>query len=203
MGVHDDHWCSECRKLLDKKTEKYIQTEVVNATDKECEKEGAHARAFICIECYEKKENAGFKETNEKLRKKGNPTFACSVSCGATSICADYAPTKDPMVNCRNIYALGDKLYCGRRHPGKTIVNQDKAAVDNDLMKRVGRYIKMLMKNAGFNVKGDPLDMLSKPLGFLTRPTIGDLVPRVPTVILPAPPVFGEFVGAPPVDKGV
>ena len=189
MGVHDEHWCSECRKPLDKRTEQYIQTEVINVTEQECEKKGTHARAFLCLECYEKKENAGFKKTNEKIRKKGNPTFTCTVSCGATKVCADFAPAKDKRVNCRNIYALGDQLYCGRRHPGKTIVNQDKATVDNDLMSRVGGFTKKMMKKVGFPMaKGaDPLAFLGGAIKLKTKPTLGDFMPRVPMPIFSAP----------------
>lgn len=140
MGVHDEHWCSECRKYLDKTKDEYYELEIINADEAKLEKEGKHARGFLCKECFAKRENKGFASTVEKITKRGNPTFALILICRAQSHCADYkrSAVRKGAGSCRHIYVLNDKLYCSRRHPGTVRVNQDAVAIDNDFM-QIGR----------------------------------------------------------------
>lgn len=56
MSVLHEHWCSNCKKELDKKKDKYTEINMVNPDKKESKKKGLHTRVFICEDCMKKEE---------------------------------------------------------------------------------------------------------------------------------------------------
>ena len=137
MGVLDEHWCSSCKKDLDKKKDSYTEINKVNPS-KESKKKGLHTRVFLCDECLKEK---GIDGKIDDLRKHGNPNFAIKVSCASSDICPDYT-AKNKKVNCKHIYVLNEKVYCGRRHPGSVKLNQDKAMIDQETQKKTADFFK-------------------------------------------------------------
>lgn len=178
MGVLDEHWCSKCKKVLDKKTDHYVEINLINQDKKKAKKEGLHTRVMLCQECLEKE-----KETSklvEKLRKHANPNFLCQIYCQSTAECPDFKPRNDK-VNCEHIYVIDDKVYCGRRHPGATKLNQDKVMVDQKKSKDYLRFNKKMLsgfsKSCGFS-GSSPIAGLLKSAGFESE--ISEEVFKVP-----------------------
>ncbi len=179
MGVHDEHWCSKCHKELDKVKETYFEMSIVNAPLPKTDEEPKHNRAFLCKKCYDEEE--GLKEASERLRKRGNPTFTLQLFCGAALECPDFEPSPEPCVNCKYIYALKDRLYCGRRHPGEVLVNVDKAAIDDEILLKFNTFLSDMMGE-------DVVQRLGQGLGLLTPISLDSLRSRVPHVIIPGEP---------------
>ena len=186
MGVHDEHWCSNCRRKIDKVKELYHETRLVNPDRGKLQSEKRFGRGFLCSDCYNSDEFAAFREAEDRLRKRGNPTFSLTVHCASTAICADHQRSDDPNVNCAFIYALGDRLYCGRRHPGQVEVGQDESAVDADTTKRIRTWLGDTL--GSILGTDDPFEIVSQTLGLLKERSLDDLRPRTPVdLILEAP----------------
>ena len=84
MGLYDEHWCSKCKKQLDKTKDKYVEVNMINEGKRKAKQEGKHTRVFLCKECLKKEENMN--ELIESLRKHANPNFRCSVFCESLEI---------------------------------------------------------------------------------------------------------------------
>jgi len=144
MGNLDEHWCSKCREPLDKTKDQYTEISVLNEDKKKAKKRGQHTKILICKECLDSEEGA--KDLIEKLRKHGNPNFTCLVNCQNAKVCKDYKPRNDK-ANCQNIYIIKDKIYCARRHPGATKLNQDKSMLAQEKLKLTRTFYANYMKS--------------------------------------------------------
>jgi hypothetical protein len=137
MGLYDEHWCSKCKKALNKKKDKYVEINMVNADKRKAKKKGLHNRVFLCQDCLKKEENLS--EVVDECRKHANPNFKVKIECQAASICPDFTPG-NACVNCKNIYCIGDKVYCGRKHPGSVKLNQDAIMVSTEKERAIGEF---------------------------------------------------------------
>jgi len=164
MGDYNDHWCSKCKKELDKTKDKYVEINFLNASKKEAKKEGKHTRVFLCQECLKKEENTT--ELVENLRKHANPNFQCSILCKSCSNCPNYK-YKNAKVNCKYIYIINDKIYCGRRHPGSIRINRDAQMVSNDVESKMQKYFTTILEK-GFHLKeGESIPLIQELLAAM------------------------------------
>lgn len=146
MGTLDEHWCTLCKKHLDKKKDKYIEFEVINA-----EKKGAFPiklkrkklKGNICADCLET--NPELQKSVAQMIKAGNPLFKPVITCESNG-CETFEPSNQAGVSCAHITIIGDKLYCKRSHVGSLILPMEKAEVKREeaqiLRKMLDRYIK-------------------------------------------------------------
>ena len=108
MGAIDEHWCSDCKKTLDKQKDEYLDLENIRI------KEFPGKKGFICKECLEKDEYKALR----KLLGAGNPDFKPFIDCALHTVCTTFKAVKNRPVRCGHIAAIGDTVYCKRRHPG-------------------------------------------------------------------------------------
>jgi hypothetical protein len=145
VGVRDEHWCSDCRRDLDKAKDKYVEAEFPN--DKSPYRSN---RVFLCKRCAMKSKIAiGGKKVSvwvlfRRLRHRGNPNFEIGVSCFSASVCGNYTPRKT-RVNCANIAVTPEGcVYCKRNHPGFTTLPQEKAVAEQSRFQAILKYVKKL-----------------------------------------------------------
>ncbi len=150
MGVTDEHWCSRCRKPLDKEKDRYYDVQALNDPNakSKCNKDTKEddkvfSSAILCRECLEKDKvtytdpkTGGVVETTAwaylaRFRRRGNPTFKVLLACQSADKCKDYRNRPNGFVRCAHIAVNPSGiLYCKRRHPGKVVVPQEKAVRD-------------------------------------------------------------------------
>lgn len=187
MGVYDEHWCSECRKALDKRTDTYHEFSVTNPDEDALREQGEHARSYLCEDCYAKLPEETRKALSE-LRRHGNPTFSLTLRCNAAPECADHEPLPaEEGGHCRFIYANGCQLYCGRRHPGAVDVGVDQVMVDRQQMEVMAGYFQRLAADCG--AEGVDLAALgARAMGLKTPVTAeGIFATPVPEMIIAKP----------------
>jgi len=151
VGVTDEHFCSDCKKPIEKATEKYIEAEFPNA------KEPMRAtRVFLCQKCARKsKVTVGAKKMTvwqlfKQLRHRGNPKFEVGIHCYSAPVCGTYEPRKGRM-NCANIAVDPDgRMYCKRLHPGFVTLPQEKAIVERSRFDQIMRWVRRFSGLAGF-----------------------------------------------------
>jgi len=186
MGVLDEHWCSRCKRDLAKKKDKYIEINQVNCDKREAAKEGRHTRVFLCHGCLDNE--PATKQLLDELRLHGNPNFLPSIQCRSRDVCPDYK-YRNTKVQCRHIYVVKNKVYCGRRHPGSVTLNRDKAMVDQEHHKQFSAFIEKYF--ATFMPKSErgelwPLiEKICKNLGFANEvtPSVLSMVPDEEIVV--------------------
>jgi len=185
----DEHWCSECKKELDKSKAKYIEAEFPNDKSKT-----KFDRVWLCEKCAKKKKIViGGKKISawqlfQKLRTKGNPNFLCTVHCWAAPVCETYEP-KEGRVNCANIAVDPDgKVYCKRRHPGFVVLPQEKSLVDRNKGEVYQEMLGNYCKRMGFKSPADALKTFgldrrwSLPDPVRLRPVGGDVTTKPVTM---------------------
>lgn len=150
MGMTDEHWCSDCKKSLDKKKEQYVEAEFPNQKDPK-----RTNRVFLCRRCAIKsKVTIGAKKVTvwslfRKLRQRGNPTFEIGIHCYAAAACETFAPRKG-RINCKHISVTPEgRVYCKRNHPGFVILPQEKSIVEQSRFRHILEYVKKLGKAGG------------------------------------------------------
>lgn len=150
MGVRDEHWCSDCKKELNKSKDQYVEAEFPN--DKSPHRAN---RVFLCKKCaMRSKVKVGGKKVSvwvlfKGLRHRGNPKFEIGIRCFSTSVCETYEPRRGRF-NCGNIAVTPDgKVYCKRNHPGFVILPQEKAIVEQSGLAALMKYIKRMGKMIG------------------------------------------------------
>lgn len=150
MGITDEHYCSDCKKDLDKTKDKYVEAEFPNNKEP-----GRSNRVFLCEKCAKKSKVtiAGKKvsvwQFMRSLRHRGNPTFECGIHCYAAPICQTYRARKG-RVNCAHIAVTPEgRVYCKRNHPGFIVLPQEKAAVEHSRFESILNYTRRMAGAAG------------------------------------------------------
>ncbi|MBA7489931.1 hypothetical protein ES702_00465 [subsurface metagenome] len=147
MGTLDEHWCSICKRRLDKKIDVYVEFEIVDAKKKKkfpIKLRKKKLKGNICSDCIEK--NPELKKAIELVIKAGNPLFKPKLICGDVDECGDFEPSKTEGVNCGRICVITDKIYCNRSHVGSLKLPREKAEVRREegqiMVKMLERYVK-------------------------------------------------------------
>jgi hypothetical protein len=122
MGLDDEHWCTVCKRSLNKRRDEYTEFEQINP------KGGGKTRGCICKQCQEK--NPALKDAISTIRQAGNPTFTPVVECLSWQQCGTYSPITDRPVRCAHLAVSLDKLYCKRAHPGELELVVEETEVD-------------------------------------------------------------------------
>lgn len=117
MGAIDEHWCSSCKKTLDKTKDEYLDLENIRL------REFPGKKGLICKECLQKPEY----EALRKLPGAGNPDFKPFIDCALHTVCPVFKPVKGRAVRCAHIAVIGDTVYCKRRHPGSVKLPVERA----------------------------------------------------------------------------
>jgi len=145
MGTIDEHWCTLCKKKLDKAKDKYVDFELIHKGAAPVIKQWKKPKGLICMECIEK--DPKLKECIDAILKAGNPVFIADVSCHSIAVCGTYQPTSKPHVNCRHIAVIGDTVYCKRSHPGNVRLAVEKAERQRADQITMVRLLKRVMRN--------------------------------------------------------
>ncbi len=142
MGAIDEHWCSDCKKTLDKKRDEYLDLENIRL------KEFPGKKGLLCKECLQKPEYEGLR----KLLGAGNPDFRPFIDCALHTVCSTFKAVKNRAVRCGHIAAIGDTVYCKRRHPGSVKLPVERS-------ERLRLEQKLLLKTIRRMVRGMPPEM--------------------------------------------
>jgi hypothetical protein len=116
MGTVDEHWCTLCKKKLDKSKDKYIDFELIHQGAKPVVKKWKKPKGLICMECIEK--DPKLKAMVDAILAAGNPPFVVEIVCHFAHVCPTFEPSSKPGVNCKHIAVIRDLVYCKRSHPG-------------------------------------------------------------------------------------
>lgn len=139
MGTIDEHWCSVCKRKLEKKKDKYVEFELLNIRVK-----GKKKKGNICKNCVDA--NPELKKAVDIMIKAGNPLFTPIVGCASAMDCETFEVSKDSRVRCRHIAVIADTIYCKRSHVGTLKLPREKAEVRREeariLTKTIEKYIK-------------------------------------------------------------
>lgn len=133
MGTTDEHWCTICKRTVDKKKDKYLDFELIHQAALPLTPKWKKPKGIVCIE-----KDPKLKELVNAIMAAGNPPFMVKITCESYSICPTYKPTSKPNVNCGQIAVIGDTVYCKRSHPGRV-----KLMVERSERERVEREIFM------------------------------------------------------------
>ncbi|GAI50300.1 unnamed protein product, partial [marine sediment metagenome] len=93
MGKIDEHWCSDCKRTLDKTKDEYLDLENIRI------KEFPGKKGIICKDCLQKPEYDALR----KLLGAGNPDFKAFIECALHSVCETFKPVKGRPVRCGHI----------------------------------------------------------------------------------------------------
>ena len=145
MGTVDEHWCSVCKRDLDKKKDKYVEFELINEPSILKGKKPKKPKGIICQRCIDA--NPKLKAAIELIAKAGNPNFIISLMCISSPDCENFEPASGQGVNCCHVAVLGDKIYCKRSHPGAVHLPQEKAEVDRFNRILLQDYMRDLLKD--------------------------------------------------------
>lgn len=143
MGTLDEHWCSVCKRKLDKKKDKYVEFELINVPFK-AKLKGKKQKGIICEKCVNA--NSELKKAIDVMIKAGNPLFKPAIRCLSHAECETFEPARDTRINCKHIAVIRDKVYCNRSHVGALTLPREKAEVRREeaqiMMKTLERYVK-------------------------------------------------------------
>lgn len=175
MGKIDEHWCSDCKRTLDKGKDKYLDLEIIRL-------KFPAKKGLICEECLKKPEYEGLR----KLLKAGNPDFMPYIECALHAVCRTFKPVASRSVRCRHIAVIGDMIYCKRRHPGSVtlpIERSERLKYEHGvLMKVIRRVFRRL-----------PPEMAAPIMGFFDESLKGTWQP--PSGVVKAVPVVRILPG--------
>jgi hypothetical protein len=177
MGVLDEHWCSKCKKALDKAKDQYIESEFPNA-----KKKYKSNRVFFCEKCAKKEKVtvAGKKVSVwaffQKLRHRGNPKFEVGIHCYSSGVCGTFEKSKNPRMNCANIAVTPEgQVYCKRNHPGFLTVPQEKALVETVKLEWHQEVTGNIVKALGFKDIAQALGALGQ-----SKVSVKNVTPHTP-----------------------
>lgn len=131
MGKIDEHWCSDCKRRLDKQRDHYLDIENIRMPF-----EGK--KGIICSSCLEKPEY----ESLRKLLGAGNPNFQPFIECALHVVCSTFKAVSSRPVRCAHIAVVGDTVYCKRRHPGSVklpVERAERLRLERELLMRTLR----------------------------------------------------------------
>lgn len=157
MGTQDEHWCNVCKRSLNKKTDLYVEFELVNVAKKSIKSimKLKKPKGIICVDCIEK--DPKLKEAIERMTKAGNPNFVVSLMCTSDHECENFEIATDSKgVNCAHIVVLGDQIYCKRSHPGAIHLPQEEAEVERFNRECAMDWMRNLLKNPRLKALIDP-----------------------------------------------
>ena len=144
MGTDDEHWCSVCKRALDKRKDKYVEFELVNDPMVLAKGKPKKPKGIICQKCIDA--DPKLKEAMELMVKAGNPNFFVDVQCLSTRECENFEQSKQLGVNCRHVAMIDDRVYCKRSHPGVLKLPREKAEVDRlnrgILLEQIRKFVK-------------------------------------------------------------
>ena len=133
MGAIDEHWCSDCKRTLDKQHDKYLDLESIRL-------DFPGKKGIICSDCLQKPEY----DSLRKLLGAGNPDFLPFVECALHVVCSTFKPAKSKPIRCGHIAVAGDTVYCKRRHPGSVkliIERSERQRLEQRLLMRIFRRV--------------------------------------------------------------
>ena len=168
MGQIDEHWCTLCKKKLDKTQDKYIDFELIHQGAAPVIKQWKKPKGLICMECIEN--DPKLKEVMDAILKAGNPIFIADVCCHSVAVCGTYQKSTKPHVNCRHISVIGDTVYCKRSHPGKLklmVERSERVRYDQLAMLR---QFKAALKKMPDNLRGSAESFLSREVNNIWIP---------------------------------
>ncbi|MBA7678822.1 hypothetical protein ES703_87100 [subsurface metagenome] len=142
MGAIDEHWCSDCKRTLDKTKDEYLDLENIRI------KEFPGKKGIICKDCLQKPEYDALR----KLLGAGNPGFTPFIECALHTVCSTFKRIKSRPVRCGHIAVIGDTVYCKRRHPGSVKLPIERA-------ERVRLEQTLLIRTIKRMTKGMPPEM--------------------------------------------
>jgi len=145
MGTLDEHWCSVCKQKLDKKKDKYVEFELVNAPAILTKTKPKKPKGIICQKCIDA--DPKLKKALELMVKAGNPNFVVSIQCLSKGECENFEDPKQSGVNCGHIAMIEDRVYCKRSHPGVVKLPREKAEVERLNRVLLNDYLRKLIKN--------------------------------------------------------
>lgn len=137
MGAIDEHWCSDCKRTLNKTKDCYLDLESIRL-------KVPGKKGILCDSCLKKPEYTGLR----KLLGAGNPDFLPFIECGLHAVCATFKAVATRPVRCGHVAVIGDTIYCKRRHPGtvKLLVERaERVKLEHRLLTRFLRKIMHLM----------------------------------------------------------
>ena len=152
MGAIDEHWCSDCKKTLDKTKDEYLDLENIRI------KEFPGKKGLICKQCLQKPEY----EALRKLLGAGNPDFKPFIECALHTVCSTFKAVKNRPVRCGHISAIGDTVYCKRHHPGSVKLPVERS-------ERLRLEQKLLLRTIKQIFKGLPPEMATAATNALTQ----------------------------------
>lgn len=148
MGTLDEHWCSVCKRRLDKKKDVYVEFEIVDAKKKKkfpISLRKKKLKGNICSECIKK--NPELKKAVELMIKAGNPLFTPTVTCLSVGECENFEKSNKKGVNCKHIAVIRDKVYCKRSHVGSLKLPREKAEVRREEAQIMIRVLENYVKD--------------------------------------------------------
>jgi hypothetical protein len=178
MGVVDEHWCTLCKKKLDKAKDKYIDFELIHQGARPVIKKWKKPKGLICMECVNK--DPKLRALVDAILAAGNPPFLVEIFCQSTQVCSTFLPTSKPNINCGHISVIGDTVYCKRSHPGNArlmMERSEKLRLEQEtVMRFMRRVIKKLPAESGAALETvlttfspltwkSPSVVVAKPLG--------------------------------------
>lgn len=145
MGVIDEHWCTLCKKKLDKAKDKYLDFELIHQAARPLVKKWRKPKGLVCMECIEK--DPKLKELVDAILKAGNPPFLPEITCLSAAVCGTYQASSKVNVGCRHISVIGDTVYCKRSHPGSMKLMVERAERLRLDRQRTLRFLRQAFKN--------------------------------------------------------
>jgi len=176
MGKIDEHWCSDCKRTLDKQRDKYLDLESIRL-------DFPGKKGIICSDCLQKPEY----DSLRKLLGTGNPDFLPFVECALHAVCPTFKPAKSKPVRCSHIAVAGDTVYCKRRHPGsvKLVVERaERVRLEQRLLVRLFRRVAKIVPA---EMQGAFNQMLERGLSNTWVPPSG-VIPKVEVIKSSEPP---------------
>ena len=189
MGAIDEHWCTLCKKKLDKTKDKYLDFELIHQAAKPLVKRWKKPKGLICMECIEK--DPKLKKLVDSILAAGNPAFVADITCHSFSVCPTYQPSSKPNVNCRHIAVIGDTVYCKRSHPGSLKLMMERAERLNQERKSALRLIKRAFRNLPEPARQAAEGMFTDAIGGAWFPPSA-VVKAVPVSDSPPTAIKGE-----------
>lgn len=168
MGVIDEHWCTLCKKKLDKAKDKYLDFELIHQAAKPVVKRWKKPKGLVCMECIEK--DPKLKELFDAILAAGNPPFVATITCHSTHLCKTYQPSSKQNVNCRHIAVIGDTVYCKRSHPGSVKLMVERAERLRLEREATMRLIKKAFKSLPEDVRASAEGMFEQAVSGAWRP---------------------------------
>jgi len=143
MGLDDTHWCNSCKRILDKRKDKYIEFELINKPSI-LKKKPKKSKGIICQECIDR--DPDLKKALEVVIRAGNPNFTVTVLCSSYGECENFEQSEGA-TNCKHIAVIEDHLYCKRSHPGILKLPREKAEVKRLKRKFILEELQKLYKD--------------------------------------------------------